>query len=418
MQIVWQELKKIWNLKWCLFLLLVGSICFYFGPLSQMNLKYLPVFESLDIALAQDLQKKYGNTLDAKEMGQVAELYRQEQDAFDRKIKADYPELEKLGYDGYDDLENYFSTKDEFELQGAELEAYQEIQENYYVPIQEKFEEEIVTREYYRELLIKFANLTGVNLLEESYEDEEVEIEIEKETGIFGQSVNRRLEEIFEREELSILPQCIESNLGFILQEYSTVLFLLAILFPLPYLAMDNRNRMNTMTAVTRKGRALFQTQVCAMLVSVMLLLLCANLIFYLFYCYMLPYESFGQCSIMSDYIIPYWYDFSLEGYLFLMLALISLLAVGLAGLTMFLSFYCRTIIGIVAAVVPMYGIGILLSVYYVRNAFQLPWREALPVRCMMAEHMSWVIVLLMLIIMFMALFFVGRQRMRKDILE
>lgn len=418
MQIVWQELKKIWNFKWCLFLLLVGSICFYFGPLSQMNLNYLPMFESLDIALAQDLQKKYGNTLDVEEMVQVAEIYRQEQDAFDQKIKADFPELEKLGIDGYEDLENYFSTQDEFELQGAELEKYKEIQENYYVPIQEKFEEEIITREYYGGLLMSFANLSGVNLLEESYEDEEIEIEIEKETGVFGHSANRRLEEIFGREELSVLPQCIESNLGFILQEYSIVLFLLAILFPLPYLAMDNRNRMNTMTAVTRKGRALFRTQVCAMLVSVMVLLLCANLIFYLFYCYMLPYESFGQCSIMGDYIIPYWYDFSLEGYLFLMLTLISLLAVGLAGLTMFLSFYCRTIIGIVASVVPMYGIGILLSAYYVRNAFHVPWRGGLPGRCTMAEYVSWGIVLLMLIIMFMALFFAGRQRMRKDILE
>lgn len=388
MQILWQELKKIWNLKWCLFLLLAGSICFYFGPLGQMNLKYLPLFESLDITLAQDLQQKYGNTLDAEEMEGVAELYRQQQEAFDQKIKADFPELEKLGYEGYGDLENYCSSQDEFRLQGAELEKYLEIQENYYLPIQEKFEEE-----------------------------GETDIEIEKETGVFGASVNRRMEEIYARKELSILPQCIESNLGFILQEYSVVLFLLAILFPLPYLAMDNRNRMNTMTAVTRKGRTLFRTQVCAMLLSVMVLLLCVNLIFYRIYCHMLPYESFGQCSIMGDSIIPYWYDFSLEEYLFLMLALISLLAVGLAGMTMFLSFYCRTIIGIVASGVPMYGIGMLLSVSYVRNAFHVPWHGEVP-WYMMAKYMSWLVVLWMLIIMLTVLCYAGRQRMRKDILE
>lgn len=418
MQIVWQELKKIWNLKWCLFLLLAGSICFYFGPLGQMNLKYLPLFESLDITLAQDLQQKYGNTLDAEEMEGVAELYRQQQEAFDQKIKGDFPELEKLGYEGYGDLESYCSSQDEFRLQGAELEKYLEIQENYYLPIQEKFEEEVVTREYYRMLLTCFANLTGVNLLEDSYEEGERDIEIEKETGVFGASVNRRMEEIYAREELSILPQCIESNLGFILQEYSVVLFLLAILFPLPYLAMDNRNRMNTMTAVTRKGRTLFRAQVCAMLLSVMVLLLCVNLIFYRIYCHMLPYESFGQCSIMGDSIIPYWYDFSLEEYLFLMLALISLLAVGLVGMTMFLSFYCRTIIGIVASVVPMYGIGMLLSVSYVRNAFHVPWHGGVPAGCMMAKYMSWLVVLWMLVIMLTVLCYAGRQRMRKDILE
>ena len=57
---VLKEFHKIWNVRALLLVVIVGGALFYSWVMGQMNLKHLPLFETVEVEVGIELLKRYG----------------------------------------------------------------------------------------------------------------------------------------------------------------------------------------------------------------------------------------------------------------------------------------------------------------------------------------------------------------------
>lgn len=334
---VLKEFHKIWNVRTLLLVVIVGGALFYSWVMGQMNLKHLPLFETVEVEVGTELLKRYGTQLDASELAQIQILYEQAEEKLNEVALSAYPEIRDMGFESYQELEQYCTAQDKTE---EELEAF------------------FQTKEY--------------QLYEKMLEDSTVAWEVETCTAYQSIITKAQVEKEIEKiDTVSTLPESVQMNVGFIIQDYSRILLLVTLLLVMPYVAMENRNRVYPIAAATKTGRRLMLHQIKAMLVAVLLLVLIFNIIFYIVYQIQTPYTRFASCKA-----IDLWFGWTWSEYLFIRILMLDVWAIAHAMVVFFLGSFCKTIVGTVVMALPCWGMGELAGLYFFPHLFTMSYKE------------------------------------------
>lgn len=315
---IWNEIRKIWNLRSFFLVMVVGITLMYSWVVGQLNLNNLPLFETVQLEIGAQLQKNFGDSLDERELEEVRGLYEEAKEKLDEKVFTIWPELRQKGYETYEEFEQEVTTVYEGEeTQKKDWELYEEIVE--------RCGWELETRDTYVSILATAGN------------------------------------------PISVLPYQVTMNMSYVMGDYFWILSILVLLLVLPYLTVDNRSGVYQVVAVTRIGRKWIVRQIVAMLVSVLALLFVCSLGFYIVYRIMTPYEPFQHCLVPG-----LWFDWTWQQYFWIQVIMINLGALALAMVFFFLSSRCRTIVGTVVVAIPCWGAGAVLSMNFYNQLFTI----------------------------------------------
>lgn len=394
---VGKEFQKIWNLRSCLLILVVGAALLYSWVAGQMQLRYLPLFETVELETCARLQEIYGNELDDLELEELRALYENEKQKLDQSILQAHPEIVDMGYSGYEDFLNMLSDYDVDEVEDeAEKESIQRAWD-LYQQIGDEFAWKIETCNTYAALLER-KNFSSWHMV---WSEDNKEI-------------MNRIREIESRDTVSVLPDQVTMNMEYVMEAYSRITMYLILLLILPYLAMDNRRRVHSIVAATKTGRRLVIHQMKAMLLSVLLLLGVWNVLFYIVYRVMTPYEVYDQCLVPE-----LWFDWTWPQYFWIRIGMLDAGAAAFAMVIFYLSSRCRTIVGTVAVALPCWAAGEFFSLHFFGSVFALPeWKSISYYLAGCGKYLPFVVVFVMLLAGGMLLFRLYYERRVKDIME
>ena len=347
---IWNEFRKIWNPYSLILISVIGVTLLYSWVAGQMNLKYLPIFETVELEIGEELHAKYGDELDSAELQEIEKLYDEARKDLNEKVLRAHPELMDMGYQSYEELEQYDTFYDDSEDTLEDRTLHEKASELYF-QISDEFAYEIATCNTYQSIAVKN------NIM--PYRD----VEQEK-----NMHLKKRLTEIQSRDTVSVLPYQVTSNMGFVMEDYASITMYLIILLVFPFLAMDNKRKVYPVVATTKTGRRLIIYQMIVMLLSVILLLIVWNTAFYLVYQRMTPYEPYEQCLVPD-----LWFDWTWSQYFRIWIGLLDICAIAFAMVLFFLSSICKTIVGTVAMALPCLGVGEIISLYFFPKIFRLP---------------------------------------------
>lgn len=346
------ELKKLWNVKIALLLLLVGGVLFYSWIIGQMQLRYLPLFETVEAALGAELLERFGADIDAEELEQVAALKEGVRQDLEEKVCAAYPQLREMGIDSFGELENALMDVSQEE---QESEQYQQ-KYALYLQIIEEFEWELESINFYSELLERKAIAEAWLKIGNSDAASE-------RSG--DQAIRDRIAEVVKRPVTSVLPDSVTMNMNYIIQSFARILLYLVLLLVLPYLALDNKSRVYPLAAAARRGRGLVKTQLLSVLIGLLPLFIVMDTALYAAYFLCTPYAVFNGCTV--EYL---WFDFTQLQYLHVQVLVCNLIALAFALLVFFASAFCRTIVGTVVMALPLWGLMTLTGMLFADDIF------------------------------------------------
>lgn len=355
---IWNEFKKIWNIRILLLILVVGGIRFYFGPVGQMNLNYLPLWETVDVTVGAEIQRNYGNELDASEIDEIRGLLAGAESDLETKVAEQFPEMQRdYGFASYREFDEYYTG---LNIEEFDIDSYREI-ETLYVDILDTFAWEIAVCDYYNSLVFAADNNAEAEL--QRYQDYRGEL--------FGNMYVDRMGEILYSGIVTPLSATAVSNLGFVLQEYSSVIMMITLFLIFPYLAADNRSRIYPLIAASKEGRRIVRKQVIAVVCSVAVLMIVCDLLFFAVYRMRLPYQPFDHCRVLG-----LWFDMTFIQYFWAQVILINIGAVALAMIFFYISSHCRTLVGTVVSAIPCWLFGEFLSTCFYNKMFEMGFHD------------------------------------------
>lgn len=378
------EFCKIWNWRTILLLLLVGGVWFVRGVMGQMNLEYLPLFETVDAETGAELVEEFGASISKSELYRIEEKMRQAEDRLEQKKRETEKryrgELEKLFVHTWRELEDTLRQAEEDADEGNGLEEHKRAAASasaeYILPDENGFaaddNESMDTAAWYEQLTDLEAEMISCWEWEEeevNYYDELMQYGTEPGPGVhrylfflnpWTGAVSERAEEIKARDYISFLPSSVESNLHYVLEDFSRMMMLLTILMVVPYIEGENRSGVYSIAATTRTGRALQADRIRAVLLSVAVLYFACVVSFCLAYHRITPYSIFGDCVMNGN-----WFDLTLRQFLGISLGFLFGGCIFMACLCMFMTSFSRTVIGMTVAALPCWGIGELLGLSY-----------------------------------------------------
>lgn len=321
------EYRKIWNWRVLTVILVIGTVLFFSGPMSQMNLKNLPLFETVEVTVGTELREQYGKELDAGEIEEIKIIAQEKKDQLNEKVMQAFSQLKEAGFAFYDEFSEYMSSADYETVMSDEFSAFEDLQWEIY----DLFSWEIEEMSYYYEGIIN------------NYEWVE-----DKESYV-----------------ISVVPPQVVSNMRFVMEEFAQWILILVILLVIPYLAWDNRAGVYPLIAATKTGRKIFLKQVLVMFTSTMLLILICDVTFGVALHWITPYEPFYDCIVENAI-----YDWTLTQLYTAQVVIINVAAIGMAMIVFILSALCQTIVGMAAVMIPCWFMTTVISSSFLGRAF------------------------------------------------
>ncbi|MCI8647199.1 MAG: hypothetical protein HFE76_10550 [Firmicutes bacterium] len=309
------ELKKIWNPKILLFLLLAGLL---FGFLFlEQSLRYFPngPVAAAQYQLMELWTEEYGTQLDEKEHADAAERLKKELGVTDPAVDSDA-------------LDEYAKDSGELQQQWAgALYAYD------------------IRKDELKSVLKNPAHTTAQK------ERASYMLKEDKKNGIIPYEVPQHATEYWRWISVFIT---------------LSVMLLLA-----PAVTRDTLTGVRRLQYTSRRGRKILRTQFSAMLLSATGITLVELLVFGVLYLCLGPWHFHSSPINSFFYGLMYWFDLSFGQYLGCILLIMVLLAAGGAGTAFFFSCFSRTYISLMLKIIPVFvllaalgakGIGWLFS--------------------------------------------------------
>lgn len=374
---IWNEFCKIWKGKTIVLVLLVGGIMFYSEVMGQMNLNYLPLWETVDARVGEELIDRYGPEISIDRKEDIQTLINETQMSLEKKkakAMAEYKEeLSAFDFDSYEDLKDVSLTWEE-ELSPEEEERLEQIWQ-LMVKIDENFEWETYAIGYYEEVLFRMGGKVDqegqlISVSDMAYNFEQSywkELRNQSIDRFFGNALEKRISQLSDKRAVSLLPSSVVSNMGFVMQNYARTVIAMTILLLFPYLAMENSSGIYSLIATTKMGRKFLLNQIVAVILSELLLVSICSIAFMLAYRFTTPYNVFDQCLMYNI-----WFDWTLKQTILARMLVLGIGAIVIALLCVFALSFCHTIVGAVAAILPCWAIGLILSLYFFDSTFSI----------------------------------------------
>lgn len=336
MRILKNELKKIFNIK-SLVVLLVISLVIY-----KMFIRFhIEVFPNGSASNEYDIAKEFieEEGINASEVGidyfiNLKEKYRNEANNY----LLNDPLAKELGISTYEEFQDRRSIKGENNDDEDSIKA-----------------NELGDRVIFEEQVDSFWKLQAVNKIISKYTN------YNRSDSPLTEEQNQRISEIINSESYrDVIPDEVLSNYnGFIFN--SAALTVISIIFLLaPIFTKDKHKNLEQIQYTTKRGRKLYKDKIITSLIaSVIIVTIELGVLFFLYLTRENTVEVFYNSSINSWLIRGlYWFDLTFGEYIFVTIALIYILSICLALIISFISRKCSRYITLI-------GISLLLTILF-----------------------------------------------------
>lgn len=312
MRIIFNEVKKVLNIKSVFVLCIISFLMYYMFISSQINLFPNGRQEEDIYIIAKGIIKQKGNHLEDEDLGYLKNLELNLKKDADNYLKEN-EYAKDLGADSYDKFQEFNSN-----LKG-EVKKLDELSNN--ISFKE-IEESLSKIQSMKYLINNFENKDNNSYIESGAQKDRL-------TKINNTKVNN-----------DILPGFIFSNYNsFIIN--STLLVIVSIIFILgPIFTKDEVVNMEVLQYTTRRGRRLYKDKIAAVLISAFIMVtLELSILFTLFLTRQNTVELFYNSNINSCFKYgANWFDLTLLQYIILSIIIVYTLAFALALIISYVS--------------------------------------------------------------------------------
>lgn len=323
MRIIMEEIKKIYNLK-ILMLLVVGTIVFYelfilFNIQSFPNGR--PASDGYNISVA--MQQKYGNEMDKEEFEDFKSQYAVNVTHANTLMQENevFQSAGIITYEAFHELEAV--DRELYSLLGQELKNMN---------------------------MDLFFTLEEQDWMIEKYENPINSVEYEK----MSADRQERMDKIMgQGNTQSVLHNVVFENYSSLISKFSLFIVLNVILMISPMLIRDKISHVLSIQYSTKCGRKLFAGQLIAAIIATLLTITVQVILFLWVYSYNHT-EMFYGTDISSCFNLPFWFDMIFGQYIALSIGMIYVMGIGIALIAFVISKLCKTYISMIAAQIPV----------------------------------------------------------------
>lgn len=341
MNIVINELKKIFNIKSILLLILINIIMFFL--FIEFEITNFPNGRpALDIYnIFVEMKEKYGEFMDEKEFEDFKLRYEEIKEEADEYIQS-REDFKRLGITNYDEFVNMDTTNEELDRLFDDVIFKKQVDIFWELPWREDFIRDYENREEY--MLIKAKN-----------EKQEL-----------------RIKEILEKGlETSVFNDVVFQNYNDFIKPVAATILLSVIFMITPIYFRDNKEKLHYLQYTSKTGRKIFKKKIIAGILA-SFIMVTLQLI-----CYFSIYSTnntsmFFNSNINSIYNIVSWYDLTFIQYIILTVLGIYILAFVFTLISMVVSSIGKSYIALIGIQLPImiFTFSLLLKylIYYITS--------------------------------------------------
>lgn len=334
MKIIFNEIKKVFQLKMIILLAIISLIfyCLFISFYIDYFPNGRPALDTYNIFV--EMIGEYGESMDEDEFLDFKTVYKKEVEKADQYLKSNDKSI-KAGITTYDE---FIDSYDEFidsnpDSRGKELEDLHR-----YIMFKEKVDLfwELGTREY----------------IIDQYEKKQ---HLGKKLGIINEKQEIRLQEIIDSGNInSIFPFLVFENYMDLIRRVLALILVSIIFMISPIYIRDRINKINYLQNTSKVGRKLFKKKIVAGLIS-------SFIIISLYLVFMFSIYSFNNIemffnvninSVFNGFI--FWYDFTFIQYIALTVIAVYILGFIMTLMVAFVSSIAPNYITVIGVQVPI----------------------------------------------------------------
>lgn len=357
MKLLKWELRKIWQPGILVALLLLGVVYYWMFPQFYIEHFCNGPNEEAEFILASGWVEKYGPTMETAERAELDGQLAEEIRSFDRSISA-IPEAAAAGLTDYDTfcsfyndyLNNALDNDGKADMDIESLLHWIYGGTNWYL-----IQELRSTMETY----------------DSRPEYDVLNIEHRRTEGHPSEMIQRDMEIASSDMAYSLLPMSVKESTRQYGMDLAVWCVLSVVILLSPTLVRDRLRKIQPMQWSARAGRKILNTQIGAALLSA-LVITAVNLTAYAVPFLMKGPLRFADCGLdgLWAWGTP-WFDWTYGTYLLVLAAMILLLSLGAAGLTVFLSQYSGNYVSMLLKALPLFiVVGAILGSWLLDNPF------------------------------------------------
>lgn len=346
MELLLQELKKIWHPVILAVIVLLGVIYYFLFP--EFYIQYFNNGDSAEasFSLSAEWAKKYGSTLEADERAELDAQLAEEQTRFAEELKF-YDEPAEYGFSDWDSFDTFLQS------------YYEQVSDN--GGETDMVTEEVVWKMFRGTNYFTVDTLISVMKFYDNLADDippNLNYDGSGDSAAAYQKTMARVEEIKTSDMVhGYLPFGMLDSTNSYLKYLAVWAILSVVLLLSPTLVRDRIRHMRAAQWSSKKGRRILNIQFTAAGISALALTL-VNLILYAIPFLMQQPLVFRNFRLFSFQIfwIP-WFDWTYVQYLIVMALMIVVLAVAAGKLTVFLSQYSGNYVAMLLKALPLFAV-------------------------------------------------------------
>jgi hypothetical protein len=351
MRLVYYEMKKLFNWKNILLIILINIVMYYL--FIDFHIKHFPNGRPIldEYHLSKEMIEKYGVSIDEKEFTDLKKWYENMVKQADQYIQS-REDFAHAGIRTYED----FRTAD---LSNDELDA-------------------LHSQVMFTEQVDLFWKLEALEYIMEQYEKRDRWIK-----GLYVELTPKQEEKINQIIDSgtyqSILPWFVFENYNHIIKNVTIIIIVSIIVLLSPIYVSDKRNHVRLLQYTSKKGRSVFTTKMMTALISTFLLITVQLIGYFTIYSQNQVHMFFASKVNSIFNVVLLWYDLSFFQYIVMTVAAIYLLGMILSLIVCFISSISSNYLMVIGIQVPIFLglVGYLLK-YLIENVTTLRLPEYL----------------------------------------
>ncbi len=327
MTIILNELKKIFNIKSILLLIIITLIMYFL--FIEFNITNFPNGRPLlDIYnIFVDMKDSYGEFMDEEEFEDFKRKYEEAKKEADEYIQSreDFRELGITNYDEFDNMDENNATNKKFEKLRDDVIFNKRIDVFWEIPWRKEYIKVYENRDEFM-----------LNRVENKKQEARIRGILEK--GL----------------ETSVFTDVVFSNYNELIKSLAMTILLSVIFIITPIYFKDNKDKINYIQYTTKTGRNIFKNKIMAGLLAAFIITTLQLICFFGVYS-LNNVSMFFNCNINSIYnIIISWYDLTFIQYIILTVIGVYILAFVFALISMIISSIGQNYITLIGLELPI----------------------------------------------------------------
>ncbi|WML33272.1 hypothetical protein [Clostridium sp. OS1-26] len=346
MGIVINEIKKIFNTKMVILLIIINIIMYFL--LIEFDIKHFPNGRPAgdNYRIAVQMQKDYGTNMDEEEFENFKSIYNEKLKEADKYIQGD-KEFRELGIKNY---KEFIEKKEENLYKDKESESKLD---------------KLYSRIMFKEMVDLFWEIPQREDIIKRYENKD-KFMFMNYRNLTKQQETRIKEILNNKSDTSVFHEVIIENYNFLIFHVSLAILISTIFMISPVYLRDNKNNINFLQYTSKKGRKIFKSKAIAAIISSFIITTIQFICFFALYSQN-KVGMFFHSNINSLLNFRHsWYDITFIQYIAITVAAVYILVLAFTMMSILVSSTAHNYIALVGVQLP---IALLIFKVFLRTA-------------------------------------------------